>query len=332
MQYDNLYESFLALKKSADKNAYNVISLKDLPHKLGISTEGYPMFFVRTNGSSGVIKNSIRENLSVEYCVDCRIVENDGEVLNDIYSIITLRALDRHLQIYFIDIFLMMLQKLQSEPSRRELSIEIEKIITIFSALNNPPKKKIQGVWTELLVIERSKTPEALINAWHTAPSSKYDFTMGQDKIEVKSTSSEMRVHKFTLDQLNPSLNSRLLIASSIVRESGKCINGLSVKGLYDKIAEKVLSLDAKIQLNKVIAETIGSDISKWDDVYFDYVAATDTLAFYDFQQIPRLCKDNIPNGVSEVKFCSNLTNVEDIKSPNSDFDISSSPLFNCLF
>ena len=60
------------------------------------------------------------------------------------------------------------------------------------------------------------------IRSYYDSPAAKYDFTLGRDKIEVKSTSSEERIHHFSLDQLNPSPNSRLLIASVIVRESGQ--------------------------------------------------------------------------------------------------------------
>ena len=145
MQNSNLYDRFMALSGCRDNNAFNVISLEEMPHKLGMSQERFPMFFVRTNSSSGIIQNSIRELLSVEYNVECQVVENNGDKIEDIFAIITLRTLEKHLQIYFIDIFLMMLKKLPCEPSKRELSIEIEKLVTIFSALTNPPRKKIQG-------------------------------------------------------------------------------------------------------------------------------------------------------------------------------------------
>lgn len=103
------------------------------------------------------------------------------------YAIITLRSVEWALQSSFIDIVVLMLQKLQPVPSRKTLSVEVEKLITIFSALVNPPVKKIQGLWGELLVIEQSDYPEILINAWHSSPTAKYDFTMGRDKIEVKA-------------------------------------------------------------------------------------------------------------------------------------------------
>ena len=195
-----------------------------------------------------------------------------------------------------------------------------------------PPRKQIQGLWAELLVIERSLVPETVINAWHESPTSKYDFTLGRDKVEVKSTSSEERKHHFSLDQLNPSRNSRLLIASIIVRESGHGNGGISVRELLDKICMRVSSIDARMRLYKVIAETVGSDIHEMEDVFFDYVEASDTLRFFDANEVPGINKDNVMQGVSSVGFNSDLTGIIDVQSPESSFAVTDSPLFNSIF
>ena len=89
-----------------------------------------------------------------------------------------------------------------------------------------------------MLLIEQSKNPTKIARAWHSQPNSKYDFNLGGEKIEVKSTQSENRIHHFSLDQLNPSPNSKLIICSVIVRESAQGENGFSVFDLYDKIIQ----------------------------------------------------------------------------------------------
>lgn len=328
-----LFTKFQSLRnQAAEDGHFTVVSIDDLPHKLGVSMEGFPMFFVKTNPSASSVQNIIREILSVEYNVSCVLIDESGSSHDDTFCIITLRSLDSPLQSYFIEIFTMMLQKLQSTPSNRELSVEIENLIAIFDSLTNPPKKKIQGLWAELLVIEQSTNPEILINAWHSIPSAKYDFTHGRDKIEVKSTSSEERIHKFSLDQLNPSPNSRLLIASVIVRESGPAADGLSVRGLYDRILERVADLNSRIRLYTVIAETIGSDIAKLENVYYDYTAAADSLEYYDYRKVPCISKTSVPSLVTEVRFTSNLNGlINALNDESSIADMESSPLFRSL-
>lgn len=331
-QINTLYSSFKELKNQvAGQGRFTVIAIDGLAHKLGISQEGFPKFFVRTNSSASSVQNIIREILSIEYNVSCKLIDDAGHTEDDTFCIITLRSLDASLQVYFVEIFTMMLLKLQPIPSNRELSVEIENLIAIFDALTSPPKKKVQGLWAELLVIDQSTRPEVLINAWHSSPSAKYDFTLGRDKIEVKSTSSEDRLHKFSLDQLNPSPNSRLLIASTVVRESGKAVDGLSVRDLYEKIRNRVPAVDSQLRLYTIIAETIGSDIAKLESIFYDYTAAVDFLEFYDYHDIPSISKDNVPPLVSEVRFSSNLNGLIDVRSNDSPFDMNSSNLFNSL-
>lgn len=331
-QVNTLYSRFQALRnQAAEDGRFTVIAIEGLPHKLGVSQEGFPIFFVRTNSSASSVQNIVREILSVEYNVSCKLIDDAGNSEDDIFCIITLRSLDAPLQSYFVEIFTMMLHKLQTVPSNRELSVEVENLIAIFDALTNPPKKKIQGLWAELLVIDQSTRPEILINAWHSAPSAKYDFTLGRDKIEVKSTSSEERIHKFSLDQLNPSPNSRLLIASTVVRESGQATDGLSVRDLYERIRERVSAVDSQLRLYTIIAETIGSDIAKLESVFYDYTTAVDFLEFYDYHDIPSIAKDDVPSLVSEVRFSSNLNGLIDARKEESPFDMNSSNLFSSL-
>lgn len=310
--------------------SYKVLSIPGLQHKLGKSDEGFPMFFICVNESVSPIKNVIREILTVEYNQVCRIESEDGTVERS-YAIITLRSSEWTLQATFIDIVLLMLQSIQPVPSRKELAVEVENLITIFSALENPPVKKMQGLWGELLVIERSKYPEVLINAWHTTPSAKFDFTLGRDKIEVKTTSSETRSHKFALDQLNPSPNSRLLIASVIVRESGEGNGGKSVRNLFDAIYQKVTGVKERMHLYEVMAATVGKDITKLDSVYFDYIAASDSLAYFQAQDIPHIKKADVPAGVSAVKFESDLTDVPPVSATDTNPDYLTSPLFKSI-
>ena len=61
-------------------DSYKVLSLKDLPHKLGKSSEGYPMFFICVNETTSQVKNITRELLSVEYNQLCRLSSEEGDI------------------------------------------------------------------------------------------------------------------------------------------------------------------------------------------------------------------------------------------------------------
>lgn len=333
MQNKNLYEQFKELAKTPteDKN-FAVIPILNTHHKLGISKEGYPKFFVSTNDTASSTPNTTLDILSIEYDLSCTFVdENDTKTVHH-YTVITLRSVVRTLQEDFFDIVIMMFGRMSEIPSKREIAIEVENLISIFSAMTCPPRKKIQGLWTELLVIERSYIPETLIKAWHESPTAKYDFTMGRDKIEVKSTSSEKRIHHFSLDQLSPSAHSRVIVASAIVRESAQSKDGLSVRDLYDRISNRVNSIDVRMHMMKVIAETIGTDMHRLNEIFFDYVEACDTLRYYDSNVVPRVDKNGVNPGVTGVGFNSDLSGVLDIQSPDSKFKRGESSLYKSLY
>lgn len=328
---NTIKEQFRKLeKRKSGDDTFKVITLPDLQHKLGKSDEGFPKFFICLSDSASYVKNIVREFLSVEYNQRCQ-VESEGKMIENNYAIVTLQSLEWSLQSTFIDIVMLMLNKIQPIPSRKELAVEVENLITIFSALVNPPVKKMQGLWGELLIIERSKYPEILINAWHNSPKAKFDFTLGCDKIEVKTTSGENRTHKFSLDQLNPAPSSRLLIASMTVRESGAGNGGKSVRNLFDSIYAKVSGCKERLHLYEVMAETIGSDIAKLDSVFFDYSEAVDSLDYFRAKDIPRIDKKDVPAGVTDVKFASNLADVPSVLSLDCIQDYKSSPLFKSL-
>lgn len=333
MQNKELFDQFktLAKKTIEDKN-FMVIPILETNHKLGISKEGYPKFFVSTNDVASFTPNITLDILTVEYNLSCTFIDENDTKIPHHYTIITLLSTDQMLQELFFDIVIMMFGRISNIPSKREIAVEVENLISIFSAMICPPRKKIQGLWTELLLIEHSYMPEILIKAWHESPTAKYDFTMGCDKIEVKSTSGETRIHHFSLDQLCPSTNSRVLIASAIVRESAHSKDGLSVRDLYDKICNKVDSVDARIHMMKVIAETIGTDIHRLNEVYFDYVEASDTLRYYNANDVPGVDKSSVHPGVTAVGFNSNLSGIPDIQSADSDFDRGESLLYKSLY
>lgn len=312
-----------------EENRYRVLSLPGCQHKLGASEDGFPKFFVVTSDHN-VMQNLNAELLSVEYNMLCNIIEGDLIYDNERFTIITLRSENEKFQKMFIDVFLMMLDTLPKNPSNIDLASKIESLLSIFSKLKRKPVHKLQGLWAELLVIEQSIDSTNVARAWHSMPNSKYDFTMGGDKIEVKSTKGENRIHHFSLDQLNPSPNSRLLICSVIVRESAKDDNGLSVFDLYDRINLKIKDSEVRMHISEILIETLGSDFYSAQKKYFDHKEACDRMAFFECKDIPKIKRDSIPALVTEVKFSVDLSYLRDIREKG--FDRSNSVLFNSIY
>jgi hypothetical protein len=321
------YKVFLDLQHR-EHSGEGYISVNSVPysinHKIGISNEGFPLFFVKCNNETKSIDINL-ELISVIFSQECSINEKENKS-NEIYTIVLLKTLNRDLQQYFTDVFSIILQQLEKIPSERDLYREIRKVIDLFSSITKPPLKSIQGLWAELLVIEKANNPEYLINSWHISPLDKYDFNDGKDKLEVKSTTKSKRIHSFSIEQLNNNPGSDLLIASAFVIETG---SGKSILNLRDIIVSKISNINVQLRLNEIIFKTMGIDYEKLGDIFFDYQQASDSLSFYKVQDIPRIHIEAIPSQISNVTFNCDLTNVPDVLEKM--YDLKDTLLFESL-
>ena len=85
--------------------------------------------------------------------------------------------------------------------------------------MTDSPTNTVNGLWSELFLIENSTNPKELINYWHNLPEEKFDFNAGKERIEVKSSSSFERKHIFSAEQLNPPSDTQVLIASVFLKQ-----------------------------------------------------------------------------------------------------------------
>lgn len=325
---NSIYQLFNNLKQSIsfEKDCFSAISLPFSKHnKMGISPEGFPMFFIECNNNDNSLDINL-EFISIMFNRSCRLLENKEIQAENTYAIISLKTDNIDFQQYFLEVVCIILEQIPNNPSHKQIKIEFQKLIELFSSFNRLPRKTVQGLWAELFIIEQAKYPEYLIQSWHSSPEDKFDFNDGTDKIEVKSTSQVRRVHSFSLEQLNPNKNSNLLIASVFVIQTGR---GKNIFDLKKSICKRVTNLQWQFRLNEIISQTLGSDFDKIFDVYFDYQQAIDTLAFFDFSDIPTIQNEDIPTEISNVRFDCDLSHVHTIK--DKFFDTSKSPLFRSI-
>jgi len=301
-------------KQTASKtDGFTIASLPLVKfHKIGISPSGQPMFFIKC-GDSAKAKSldSNLEFISVQFNRECQLLTNKKKVAEGIYTVISLKTDSVDLQEYFLEVVYLIVKKLSPTPKLKELKFEVEKLINLFSKFSRPPIKTIQGLWAELLVIEQASDPEYLIRAWHSAASDKFDFNDGADKIEVKSTAKSRRLHNFSIEQLNPNKNSNLLVASVFTVETGI---GKNIFDLVELIEKKVKDRDLLFRINEILAQTLGRDFEKTFEMFFDYQLAVDELEFYESVNIPKIGTEFISAEVSNVRFDSDLTEVQPIK------------------
>ena len=312
----------------SDELAYNAAFVPGTPNLIGKTCYGGVIVFLKTNHSGRKLPPIIMEWIQIHYCTKC-CVKVDEKKFDDIYTTIQLNSDDEVLQSYFINIIEAVVREFSAEQTLEEVSSGLMSLIQIFAAKYKSPTSTIQGLWAELAVIYLSKDPEIFLSAWHSDPKSKTDFSYGKELIEVKSTQGEERNHTFSLDQLNPFPGTMELVASLIVRESGRGNEGLSVEDLRSSISKMIKNESLDRKLCEVIIDTLGDSFKDVDKKFFNMSIARASLKFYDVFDIPRIKKDSVPEGVSEVKFTSNLSNIQDISQKSLSFNIDNCQLLN---
>jgi hypothetical protein len=199
---------------------------------------------------------------------------------------------------------------LGSEPSQRDITRAINKFVNLFRAMAEPARKSTQGFWAELFLIAQAVDPVTLLRAWHATPYDIYDFNAGKQRIEVKSTCSQVRQHRFSLEQLRPPEGTRVLVASLFVERAG---GGVSLSNLLTDIRERIEgSTEHLIHLDQVVASTLGDNWRQGLTTRFDRELAQESLQFYDAAVIPRIDTE-LPPGISDVRFTSNLTGIDSV-------------------
>ena len=177
-----------------------------------------------------------------------------------------------------------------------------------------PAKKSVQGLWAELFVIRNASNPSEVARAWHGTPAEQIDFVSGRHRVEVKSSSTRARIHHFSLLQLTPPAQARLVVASVFVESIG---GGLSLRQLTEEI-RAMLSADPALlaRFDAVFYATLGASWMEAMEERFDSELAVESLQFFDSVNIPKI-EGSIPNAVRDVRFTSDLSGVAQL-SPNA--------------
>jgi hypothetical protein len=294
----------------SDHQAYAVSPIPGLPlHRLGMTKEGQPIFFVRCNAEKPNVKQAgyRLERLVIQFNKKCLIKNAQQQESEETFTTIELRPGANELIIYFLDVFQLLIKGLPEQPSVGELNERLHEVLSLFNHLSAPPKRTVQGLWAELLVIEQAKDPAFLLAAWHREFTDKYDFNDGISKVEVKSAATHRRIHHFSAEQLLPNPSSQTLVISVIAVEiaTGSSIDDL-IEAIDQRLQDDVLLLDLKMK----VGSTLGSALESARDHYFDHAQAIDSIRLFDTSDIPKILSDHIPTQIHSLSYDCDLTDV----------------------
>lgn len=313
----NLSELFETLSPPDGDNAVKLLrfSACKIPgakrYRLAKDNIGNPCLLIEVFGPTKDYQTPIKlQNLNVLFNANCQVLD-DGEFGVNRFTVISCTDNDENLQQYFLKLIATIISVLGENPTSNEVAKSVEKLVELFRAIRGAPRKSVQGLWAELFLISLARNKATLVRSWHQSPMDKYDFVFADQRVEVKSCSSMVRSHVFSLEQLSPGIDLEIIIASIIVLRAGA---GATVNELADQIRKQLWHEPGLLlMLDQTIASTLGSDWKKATQDRFDADLAKKTLKYFSAEEVPTI-KTELPREVSEVRFKVDLSGIEPLQ------------------
>ncbi len=273
-------------------------------YRLAKDTNGSPCLLLRQPTSAARSAPIRLQNLMVSYGVPCVISHADHQREEGTFTIIKCASADTSLFPHFLRILSPIIETLGAEPTAAAIRRAISGLVDLFQSLTAPAKKSVQGLWAELLLMRRASDPRMLISAWHGLPYEHVDFLSGRQRLEVKSSSNRLRAHYFSLVQLRPPANSRLVVASLFVESVG---GGLSLRRLFDETRSLISGPALLMEFDAAFYSTLGAGWNEAMEECFDQELASQSLLFFDSTDIPKI-EEPISPAVSDIHFVSDMS------------------------
>lgn len=239
-----------------------------------------------------------------------RVEEPGRPAREGVHAIISCRHADEDLRAYFFRVASMLVEELGPRPTAAEVNRIVSGVLELFRNLQQAGTSTVQGTWAELLLIARSRDVVTAVSAWHAMPREKFDFAAGRERLEVKSTLDELRIHEVSLEQVRPPLEATTLLASFLVMRSWI---GPTVGELVEQVCQRVVEAGGERELvhrvETIVSRSLGS---QWQDsatARFDADAAMESLRLFDVRAIPSV-DESFPPEVRNVRFAVDLSGV----------------------
>lgn len=208
---------------------------------------------------------------------------------------------------WLVDLFLQALSILTPGMCNRtddELVRIVRSLIDLFRGLDGSQRKSALGLWGELFCIATAVDPTAAIESWHPNPVDRYDFSNGDCRLEIKTTTG-VRLHHFGYEQLRPHADIEIYIGSIITEESA---DGISIGDLIEEICSHDISPRLQTRLVNISMKTLGRSWAYESLRCFNREVALHSFRFFEGGTVP--CVDPPPPEISELHFVADLQSV----------------------
>ena len=162
-------------------------------------------------------------------------------------------------------------------------------------------------------MLAQSAEPLRAIAAWRLSDVSRFDFSTGDVRLDVKTAAGRVRAHTFSYDQCNPPAGTVAIAVSMFVERTA---GGISLRDLIGTVESRISAdPDLVIKLHDIVAATLGTALQEFLAARFDRRLAELSLAFFNLRSIPAI-RGNVPAGVTDIHFRSDLSGLVPLSVP----------------
>ena len=294
----------------ANGGAFRVRSIPGYErHYVGRSSAGQPCFLL--GSERGAFQAPVRlALLDARFGNLHRIRPVDGGEREELLSVITCTSQDAQAQAYFLHVCETILRIIGTNPSLHAIVQVVQRLIEIFRRLSRPASRSLNGLVGELFLIAASRDVCASVSAWRSTDIDRFDFSIGNVRVDVKASAERLRIHHLSAEQCQPPAGTVGLLASLFIEGSG---GGQSLSELVVAIEAALGGKDDLVlKVQETIAETLGEALPTAMGARFDDRLALASLRFYNLATVPAI-RDEVPPEVSGVHFRSDLSRTESL-------------------
>ena len=295
----------LKIPDSEDPRTFSAIEIKkNSNHLIGINCD--KEIAILFDSSAPNSRGDALEYIQLDHNQHCIILEKKSEKSKN-FSVLKCSIDNLKLKELFLKLLENIILEIPNTISQKEITNLTRDIFDLFEKISKPSRETLIGLWGELFVISSSKNVDSLVQAWHPETTDIFDFYSQNQALEIKTTTSNDRIHNFSYEQLNAG-NEKLIICSIILRFNR---SGKSLEDLKNEILSQLKSKDLKEQFELIYYKTLGETTDEDIEEYkFDYSYAEENIRYFDLTNVPRL-KEKPMNGVKKIKFQSDLTGIK---------------------
>lgn len=250
--------------------------------------------------------------LSLDPSLRCTLRVPGGADEEGDFGVVQFRADEDALIAPFLDVVVAIVRLLGPDPAPGDVSAAMRRLVQLFAA-EKAMRGSVLGLWGELLTIAGSQDPTALADSWHAYVDARFDFSAPSSRLEVKTTTRDVRVHEFSLSQLQPVAASVVTVLSIMTTETQA---GTSVGDLVERL-EQLFAGDPtrQMKVHEQVADILGADWPRHLARRFDETQAMESAALLPADDIPRV--ESPHPAVLEVTLKVDCTDVEPESAPS---------------